>query len=63
MSHDMTKEEKAQTRLRVEEERKKTAELANDTELDSDSKNWLFIVRGPPWKQRTVQVRPRRPQL
>ena len=59
----MTKEEKAQTRLRVEEARKKAAELANDTELDNDSINWFFIVRGPPWKQSTVQVRPHRPQL
>ena len=61
MSHDMTKEEKEQTRLLVSEAKKKSKELSDNLDLDSDSKNWVFLLRGPPWKQHIVQVRPRRP--
>ena len=57
----MTKEEKVKTRMLVEEAKKRSRELREDTELDNDSKNWIFLVRGPPWKQRIMKVRPRQP--
>ena len=63
MNHDMTKDEKLQTKLRVEEAKLKTKELAENVELDEDSKNWVFVVRGPPWSQHIVKLRPRKPQF
>lgn len=59
IGHDMTQKERKQTKLLVEEAKKKTADLASDTELGEEEKNWIFRVRGPPWEQKIVKVRPR----
>ena len=53
MSHDMTRDERTKTKLLIEEAKSQTI---NDT----DSKNWIYKVRGPPWDQRIQRVR-RRP--
>lgn len=58
MNHDMTAEEKANTKMLVEEARRKSNELAENSQLDSDSKNCFFKVRGPPWNLRIVKLRP-----
>ena len=50
MSHDMTREERTKTKLLIEEANSKTI---NDT----DSKNWIYKVHGPPWDQRIQGVR------
>ena len=54
MSHDMTRDERTKTKLLIEEAKSKTI---NDT----DSKNWIYKVRGPPWDQQIQRVR-HRPQ-
>ena len=61
MSHDMTKEERALTKKKVEEANAKTkAMMENDKEK---SKNWIFRVRGPPWQQKVTLVRRRSPLM
>lgn len=59
MSHDMTKEERQRTKFMVDDAKKKTKDIKDDITLDNDSKNWIFVVRGPPWKQTIEKVRPR----
>lgn len=59
VNHDMTKEEKANTKLLVEEAKRKSKELADSSQLDLISKNWVYKVRGPPWDQKIVKLRPR----
>ena len=58
-NHDMTPEEKKAKKSLIENAKKKTAELQADNTLTSDEKNWMFLVRGPPWEHRMVKVRPR----
>jgi hypothetical protein len=60
VSHDMTREERQNTKVLVEQARKQTKEFAKNDE--QASKNWAFKVRGPPWNQRIEKVRIR-PQL
>ncbi len=59
MNHDMTKEERKKTKLLVEEAKQKTARLAENPDLDEESKNFVFRVRGPPWSQEIIKVRKR----
>ncbi len=59
MNHDMTKEERKKTKLLVEEAKRKTASLEENPDLDEESKNFVFRVRGPPWNQEIVKVRKR----
>ena len=58
-NHDRTANEREATKERVKEAKKKTEELQNDSKLSDDAKNWVFLVRGPPWDQKTIKVRPR----
>ena len=57
MNHDMTKDEKILTKAKVEEAKSMSAELAENTELDGDSKNYVYKARGPPWNLRIDKVR------
>ena len=61
-NHDVTEEEKKATKERVKEAEKKTEELKNDLTLSDDEKNWIFKIRGPPWDQRMVKIRPKEQQ-
>ena len=58
-NHDRTADEREATKKKVKDAKKKTEDLQNDSTLTDDAKNWVFLVRGPPWDQRTVKVRPR----
>ena len=49
VSHDMTKDERLNTKLSVE----KTKEKGKNENV---SKNWIFKVRDPPWEQRIVKL-------
>ena len=60
MSHDMTKEERKNTKSLDEEAKQKTKEFAQKSV--GNSKNWVFRVRGPPWDQKIMKVKPY-PQL
>ena len=55
VSHDMTKDERKQTKILVEKAKNQTKELASKKE--ETSKNWAYKVRGPPWDQRIEKVR------
>ena len=57
-AHDMTEEERKTRKEKVKEAKEKTAELQNDTSISDDAKNWRFVIRGPPWEQRLVKIRP-----
>ena len=57
-NHDMTDEERKARKEKVKEAKEKTDALRNNTSLSHDAKNWLFVVRGPPWDQRLVKKRP-----
>ena len=46
VSHDMTKDERKQTKELVEKAKKQTQDLAKDN--NNTSKNWAYKVRGPP---------------
>jgi hypothetical protein len=59
INHDMTPEEKQAKKVLIEDAKKKTAELQANNTLTNDQKNWLFLIRGPPWEHRMVKVRPR----
>ena len=56
MSHDMTKEERIQTKVLVEKAKQMTKDFTENNESDV-SKNWIFRVRGPPWNQRIQKIR------
>ena len=58
MSHDMTKEERIQTKVLVEKAKQMTKDFTENNENDV-SKNWIFRVRGPPWNQRIQKIRSR----
>ena len=48
VSHNMTMEERKQTKLLVDKAKEQTQLLAvNDNDA---SKNWTYEVRGPPWE-------------
>ena len=49
VSHDMTKDERLNTKLLVEKAKEKSKN-------ENLSKNWIFKVRGPPWEQRIVKL-------
>ena len=58
-NHDMTDVEKQNTKEKVKEAKQKTNDLQNNTALNEDAKNWVFLVRGPPWDQKIRKIRPR----
>ena len=58
-NHDMTENEKKTTKTKLDEAKKKTEELKNNLTLSDDAKNWVYKIRGPPWDQKMVKVRPR----
>ena len=54
VGHDMTMEERKQTKLLVDKAKEQTQLLAvNDNDA---SKNWTYKVRGPPWEQHIEKV-------
>ena len=58
VSHDMTRDERNQTKALVDKAKEQTRALAAS---DNDaSKNWAYKVRGPPWDQhiKKVKIRP-----
>ena len=55
MSHDMTIEERKKRKTLVDEANQKTKVLAEST--DENAKNWVYRVRGPPWKQKIEKVK------
>ena len=46
-------------KVQIEEAKKKTEDLQANNNLTDDAKNWVFLIRGPPWDLRMVKVRPR----
>ena len=55
VSHDMTLDERKRTKIRVEQAKMQTMQLAHSG--SQTSKNWVFKVRGPPRDQRIEKVR------
>ena len=53
----MTREERDNTKRMVEEAKEKTKKLNENTSEDTNEKNWIFKVRGPPWDQKIVKIR------
>ena len=49
VSHDMTKDERLNTKLLVEKAKERSKN-------ENVSKNWIFKVRRPPWEQRIVKL-------
>ena len=48
----MTRAERDNTKRMVEEAKDKTKKLNENT----NEKNWIFKVRGPPWDQKIVKI-------
>ena len=60
-NHDRTEVEKTRAKEFIKKAEEKTKKLQEDSSLDDDAKNWIFVIRGPPWDLREVKKRPQPP--
>ena len=57
-NHDRTEDERNKAKELVKKADEKTKQLNDDSTLDEDAKNWIYVIRGPPWDLREVKKRP-----
>ena len=58
INHDRTNEERDKAKELINKADEKTKSLQEDETLTEDAKNWMFVIRGPPWDLREVKKDP-----